>query len=110
VGTHINYIFITLVKLSLLRITRLNNLLQPKTPICFSNFGITVITNPNKFWPNVIGEESELLHHTWDAQGSNISPQTAYPVFLSPSMQMMGWYLKSGHDHSLPHPFQFFTY
>ena len=47
--------------------------------------------------------------------GSNLSPEARYTdqaffmIFLSPSGRNPGYYLKLGHDHFLPHAFQFVT-
>jgi hypothetical protein len=51
-----------------------------------------------------------FLLHIREAPGSNLGLETGYPVwyvmvFLSPSRQMRGWYLKLGHGSFLPHPF-----
>jgi hypothetical protein len=57
-----------------------------------------------------------LMLHIWEVLDPNLGPEIGYPdqwflmVFLSSFRQMLGCAFKLGHEHFLPHPFQFNIY
>jgi hypothetical protein len=60
---------------------------------------------------NVVVEWLTRLLRIREVPGSNLGPDTGYTdrffvVFVSPSRQVLGWYLKLGHDRFLPHNFK----
>jgi hypothetical protein len=72
------------------------------------------VTKYTELWLHVMVEWSALLLPIQEVQGSNTGPQTSYPYsflqFSCSFRHMTAQNLIFGHDHFLPHHFQFINH